>query len=138
MKKLPAFQFYPADWRKDPGIQSLDYFDRGVWHEILCILHESPERGYLLMPDKSPMPDTILARILGLAVPKLQNSLKRIAFAGVSSRSEKGVLLNRRMVRDEELREVRSECGKLGADHGKKGGRPKGVNGKNETKETAN
>ena len=32
--KIPAFQFYPADWRKDPGVQSLSYNDRGIWIEI--------------------------------------------------------------------------------------------------------
>lgn len=47
--KLPAFQFYPGDWRKDPGVQSLSFHDRGVWHEMLCLMHESEERGKLTL-----------------------------------------------------------------------------------------
>lgn len=46
--KMPAFQFYPADWRKDPGIQALDRHDRSVWFDMLCIMHESDERGSTL------------------------------------------------------------------------------------------
>ena len=48
-KKLPAFLFYPGDWRKDPGVQSMDYEERGVWHELLCIMHESENRGMLTL-----------------------------------------------------------------------------------------
>lgn len=63
--KLPAMQFYPADWRKDPGVQCLSFEDRGIWFEIICLMHESPRRGYLLMPNGSPMMTTSLARIIG-------------------------------------------------------------------------
>ena len=60
--RLPAFQFYPADWRKDPGVQSLDYETRGIWWEIICLLHESDERGVLLLNGK-PMPEDALCRL---------------------------------------------------------------------------
>ncbi len=45
--KLPAFQFYPGDWLKDPAVRSLPLEARGLWIDLLCIMHESDRRGYL-------------------------------------------------------------------------------------------
>lgn len=118
-KKTPAFQFYPADWRKDPGVQSLSFEDRGIWHEIICLMHESPRRGVLLMPNGAPMMTVSLARILGTSTPKLIKSLARIEKSGVSDReAATGALMNRRMVRDEvkrkEISEERKRVGAIG------------------------
>lgn len=114
--KLPALQFYPGDWRKDPGVQSLNYFDRGVWFEILCLMHESSERGKLLLNGK-PMPDDALATILGLDKQILTTTLNTLLTYGVASRDgETGALINRRMVKDETLRQVRTEAGKKGGN----------------------
>jgi hypothetical protein len=113
--KLPAFQFYPADWRKDPGVQSLSFHDRGIWFEILCLMHESEQRGKLLLNGK-PMPDDALARLLGLDKQNLTKTLTTLLEYGVASRDEQGALMNRRMVRDEELRKIRQESGKLGGN----------------------
>lgn len=114
--KLPAIQFYPADWRKDPGVQALDYFDRGVWFEILCLMHESSERGKLLL-NGEPMPDDALARVLGLDNQTLTKVLTTLLRFGVASRDQgTGALINRRMVKDENLRQKRAECGKKGGN----------------------
>lgn len=114
--KLPALQFYPGDWRKDPGVQSLNYFDRGVWFEILCLMHESCERGKLLL-NGQPMPDDALATILGLDKQILTTTLNTLLTYGVASRDEEtGALINRRMVKDEDLRQKRTEAGKLGGN----------------------
>jgi hypothetical protein len=123
--KLPAFQFYPGDWRKDPGIQSLTLEQRGAWLEMMCLMHESERRGYLMLNGK-PFPEDSLARLLGLQEEDLlnQNSTKGISYLltllvdrGVASRDqETGVIYCRRMVRDEQLRKTRAECGKQGGN----------------------
>jgi hypothetical protein len=114
--KRPSFQFYPADWRKDPGVQSLSYHDRGVWFEIICLLHESEERGKLLLNGK-PMPEDALARLLGLDKQKLNQTLSILIEFGVAQRCEEtGALMNRRMVRDETLSRIRAESGKMGGN----------------------
>jgi len=116
VSKLPSIQFYPADWRKDPGIRALSYEDRGIWFEILCIMHESEQRGVLLLNGKS-MSNTALAHILGLDKQTLTKALTNILEVGVASLDEEsGALINRRMVRDEKLRQVRTNCGKLGGN----------------------
>jgi hypothetical protein len=114
--KMPAFQFYPADWRKDPGVQALDFHDRGVWFEILCIMHESDERGVLLLNGR-PMPEPALARMLGLDNQILTTTLTNLVTYGVASRRESdGALVSRRMVKDEALCQVRREAGKKGGN----------------------
>lgn len=114
--KLPAFQFYPADWRKDPAVQSLSYFDRGVWLEILCLMHESEQRGKLLLNGKK-MPEEALARLLGLDKQILTKTLNTLLEYGVASINEEtGALISRRMVRDEEIRKIRTEAGRKGGN----------------------
>lgn len=116
MSKLPAIQFYPGDWRKDPGVQALSFHDRGVWFEILLLMHESDERGKLKLNGK-PMPTEALGRLLGLDNQNLTTTITKLLEYGVASTCEEsGALICRRMVRDEELREVRKKCGKMGGN----------------------
>jgi len=120
MAKLPAFQFYPADWRKDLGVQSLTFYERGVWFEILCLMHDSEDRGKLVLNGK-PMSDEMIARLLGLDKQGFLKTVTTLLEAGVASRDGTGALTNRRMVRDERIRQIRKEAGK-------KGGNPNLVN----------
>lgn len=113
-KKLPAIQFYPGDWRKDPGIQALDYESRGIWFEILLLMHESESRGKLMLNGQA-MPDEALANILGLNVAKLQQTLSKLLSYGVAKlEQDTKVLICRRMCRDQALREVRINAGSKG------------------------
>lgn len=114
--KLPAFQFYPGDWRKDPGVQSLDYESRGVWFEILCLLHESTPRGMLMLAGKA-MTEEALARLLGLDKDHLKQILSKLSEHGVSSvNPDTGALCSRRMMKDENLRQIRQNAGKKGGN----------------------
>jgi hypothetical protein len=114
MGKLPFWQFYPGDWRKDPGVQALDYETRGIWFEILLLMFESTDRGKLLL-NGLPMPDEALANILGLEVAKVQQTVSKLLSYGVASICQNtGALMNRRMSHDEYLRHVRAKAGRLG------------------------
>ena len=116
MSKLPAIQFYPGDWRKDPGVQALSFHDRGVWFEIILLMHESDERGKLLLNGK-PMPEQALARLLGLDNQNLTNTLTTLLDFGVASRCEEtGAIMCRRMLRDENLRNIRKEARSKGGN----------------------
>lgn len=114
MAKLPALQFYPGDWKKDMGVQSLSFHDRAVWFEMLLLMHESEERGRLVLNGRA-MPTPILARILGIEISTLESALKAILDYGVAGEDE-GVIFCRRMVRDEEKRTSQSSAGKLGGN----------------------
>lgn len=115
-KKLPAIQFYPGDWRKDPGVQALSYHDRGIWFEILLLMFESSKRGKLLLNGRA-MPTEALARLLGLDEQVLSQTLTRLIEFGVASQDkDTGVMICRRMVRDEKLKAIRSKSGLLGGN----------------------
>jgi uncharacterized phage protein (TIGR02220 family) len=114
--KMPAMQFYPADWRKDLAVQALDYFERGVWFEMLCLMHESSERGVLLL-NGFPMPDEVTARLLGLDNQTFNQTLGKLLTYGVAKRrGADNAIFNKRMVEDEKLCQIRREAGKLGGN----------------------
>jgi len=114
--KLPALQFYPGDWRKDPGVQALSRHDRSVWFDILLIMHESDERGILLLAGK-PMPEDALARMLFLDNQEVNQILGTLLAYGVASRrDDDGAIYCRRMVRDEHLMQIRRNAGKMGGN----------------------
>ena len=64
-KKLPAFQFYPGDWMKDPSLRSCSLPARGLWIDLLCLMHESPVRGFLMLTNDVAMHDEHIARCVG-------------------------------------------------------------------------
>lgn len=133
--KRPSFQFYPADWRKDPALAACSLAARGLWMELLCIAHESERYGYLSINGKAMTPAQ-LARIVGETPALVTKLLREIEDAGVLSRTEDGIIFSRRMVRDEELRNIRAANGVKGAEHGKKGA-SHGVKGGRPVKATA-
>jgi hypothetical protein len=114
--KLPAIQFYGGDWRKDMGVQSLSYHHRGIWFEILLLMHESERRGLLLLNGRA-MSDDELSRVLGLDNQNTTKAITELLTSGVASRDPKtDALMSRRMVRDQRLREIRQKVGKLGGN----------------------
>ncbi|WP_052573898.1 hypothetical protein [Haloferula sp. BvORR071] len=128
--KRPAFQFYPADWRKDAALQSCSVAARGLWIEMMCIAHECLPYGHLTVNGK-PMARTQIARLTGMGEATFKRLLGELIQAGVCSVAEDGTIFSRRMVRDETLRAKRVEGGQAGGvhgpkgkEHGSKGGRP--------------
>lgn len=115
-KKLPAMQFYPGDWRRDVGVQSLSFHDRGVWFEMLMLMHGSERRGVLVLNGQA-MTDEMIARAIGLDNHTFNQTLATLLRTGVANREdESGAVMNRRMVRDEQVRKVHAACGAKGGN----------------------
>lgn len=113
--KRPAFQFYPADWRKDAALQSCSLAARGLWIEAMCIAHECEPYGHLVVNGRA-MTAAQLGRLVGLTERECARLLADLDDAGVLSRLADGTIFSRRMVRDERLRNVRAEAGRLGGN----------------------
>lgn len=114
--KAPSMQWYPADWRKDTAVQMLSFHDRGVWFELINIMHESAERGVLVI-NGVPMPEDALSRLLGLDKQTFNQTLSNLLTYGVAKqRDEDGAIYCKRMVEDEKLSQVRRNAGKLGGN----------------------
>jgi len=50
--RRPSFQFYPADWRNNAKLRRCSFAERGVWLEVMCLMHDSEEYGLLRWPLK--------------------------------------------------------------------------------------
>lgn len=116
MTKNPWIKFYPSDWRSDPRLRMCGVAARGLWIEMLCLMHEAIPYGHLLIEGKAPN-DTQLAMLAGIPLDQVTNLLGELESAGVFSRSSKGVIYSRRLVRDE--KRVRNS-----QKNGQKGGNP--------------
>ena len=115
MPKLPSFQFYPADWRKDPRLSSVSKSAKGLWMDMLCLMFESEKRGYLQVNGKAPTEEQ-LARMTNCTTAELSQWFSELKEAGVFSQTRDSIVLSRRMVRDEDIRKKREVAGKLGGN----------------------
>tara|TARA_R110000868_G_scaffold187781_3_gene430397 strand:+ start:5799 stop:6629 length:831 start_codon:yes stop_codon:yes gene_type:complete len=130
--KRPSFQFYPADWRNNAKLRRCSWEARGVWIELLGLLHDSDNYGVLSWPLKE------IAQALGAPL----KAIKELVDKGVLYGIEKGecepfvytprsgrkngdpvelvpaqqgpVWFSPRMVRDEYVRTVRGESTRFG------------------------
>jgi len=116
MAKLPAFQFYPGDWMKDPELRSCSIFARGLLVDILCLMHEANPRGHLCFDGEKPWSNSqIVAAICGNeSIEDKMAGLNELLDRGVLKRNSAGIVYSARMVRDEKLRLERSKAGSKG------------------------
>lgn len=113
----PWMKFYPQDWRADERLRLCSLAARGLWIEMLAIMHRSERYGSLLIGNLAPTDEQLAMQVGG--PPDLVSSLLgELERAGVFSRTSKGVIYSRRMFRDKK----RAETAKK---NGKKGGNPK-------------
>jgi hypothetical protein len=113
--KRPAFQVYPADWRKDSALQACSPIARGLWWELVCVMHECQPYGHLTINGKAAS-EAQGAALVHYPIGLYRKALAELEEAGVPSRTASGILFSRRMVRDERIRNSRAEGGKLGGN----------------------
>jgi hypothetical protein len=115
--KRPAFQFYAGDWQRDTSVQACGLAARGLWIEMLCVMHQAEPRGYLVV-NNNPPPPGVLARLVGGSPEEVAALISELERNGVFDRTESGVIFSRRMVRDEAERLKAAEYGSMGASAG--------------------
>lgn len=103
----PWLKFYPRDWRGDQGLRAVSIAARGLWIEMLCIMHEASPYGHLILGGRAVSND-VLARVGGLGAEECGALVAELESAGVLSRTRKGIIYSRRMVKDHN----RSETGR--------------------------
>lgn len=120
-KRQPWIKFYPADWRADPKLHLCGLAARGLWVEMLGLMHEAEPYGHLLVNAVSPSPRQ-LAAFMGVREREVMALLAELESADVFSRTDAGVIYSRRMVRDKAKAEEASAYGKGGGNPKLKGG----------------
>jgi hypothetical protein len=97
----PWLKFYPSDWRADPALRMCSLAARGLWMEMLCLMHEAEPRGSLLINGRS-INSKQLAALCGVSLRDVVACLSQLEAAGVFSREDNRTVYSRRMRRDEE------------------------------------
>ena len=113
--KRPSFQFYPSDWLRDTALRSCSTGARGLWMDMICFMHEGTPYGHLKVGDKVILPSN-LARMVGDSVEVVSDWLLELSQAGVYETTEDGVIYSKRMIRDENLRQIRAAGGSKGGN----------------------
>jgi hypothetical protein len=113
----PWFKFYPADWKADDQLKLCSASARGLWVEMLCICHHATPYGHLLINGQPPT-DTQLSVLTGIALEEITRLMGELQTREIFSRTAKGVIYSRKMVRD-------AQKASEGRKYGKKGGNPK-------------
>lgn len=104
--KKPAYQWYPGDWRKDPGVRALSSEAKAFWREALDVLFESPTRGRFTATKEG------WAAATGFPVSWVEKFIVDnlcLKVADVTDCDGSVTLCNRRMFREEQEAEAERE-----------------------------
>ena len=140
MAKHPWLKWFPNDWLGDEAVRACSLAAKGLWIDMLCLMHKSRKRGHLLIGDRPPTAAE-LARMTGASEDHVIHLLDELKTAGVFSQNDDGIIVSRRMVRDEKKAKkcaiagrkgggnpaLRNESTFIGVDKGDDKGDHKGV-----------
>ena len=82
---------------------------------MICYMHEGNPYGVLKVGNKVILAPN-LAAMIGATLEDTEGWLHELESAGVFDRGENGEIMSRRMIRDENLRNIRASGGKLGGN----------------------
>ena len=119
MTDQPWMKFYPRDWRADQALRVSSLAARGLWMEMLCVMHEASPYGHLLVAGQ-PVGNAVLARLVGATVEEVEALLLELQGAGVFRLTRQGVVYSKRMT-DDHKRAVKGRKDKLEALEKSKG-----------------
>jgi hypothetical protein len=117
-------KFVWSDWANDPALKLCSLAAQGLWMRLLCIAHDANPRGHVLVNGRKPT-DEELVTITGIgtkgtrlvrSVYQFRTLVVQLIENGVCSQTADGVLVSRRMVRDEEIHERAVNAGKKGGN----------------------
>jgi AraC-like DNA-binding protein len=104
MSRRPWFPFYPADWLGDQRLMLCSLPARGLWLDMMALMHDGEPYGHLAYGGRTLSPEE-LARARGISARQCQRLLGELLGNGVCGQTENGTYFSRRMVRDQAERE---------------------------------
>lgn len=112
----PWMKFYTSDWRNDPALKMCSMAARGLWIEMICLMHQATPYGHLLVNGQCPT-DTQLAVLVGAPSDQIAALLGELDTAGIFSRTREGVIYSRKLSR-------MAKKAATARNNGRKGGNP--------------
>jgi len=98
---FPFIQFFIRDWLSDPAVSMLTPAARGVWFDLICVMHEQGRSGELRGTTD------LLARVARCSTAELAQALTEFQATGaadVTDRNGTVTVVNRRMKRESDRR----------------------------------
>ena len=92
--KRPSIQWYTGDWLKDPALGQCSPATRGIWMDMICLMHENGETGELVGTPES------LARVCRCTTEEMRIALAELEgtkTADVPLCPQGVLVINRRM-----------------------------------------
>ncbi len=128
--KRPSFQFYTADWQGNSNLKRCTHEEKGIWMDILCLMHDQEEYGILRWNLKE------IAQAVGASFSKIKALVTKGVLKGSDAGCEDYIYTPRsgrkdgipvilipkqdgsiwyssRMVRDEYVRTIRGESSRF-------------------------
>lgn len=112
----PWLKFYTTDWQADPALRMCGMAARGLWVEMICLMHEATPYGHLLVNGQSPT-EAQLAVLAGTTPDQITALLGELEAAGVFSRTRTHVIYSRKLTR-------MAKKAATARNNGRKGGNP--------------
>lgn len=113
--KQPWLKFYPNDWRADRALGMCSMAARGLWMEMICLMHEGEPYGTLVV-NGTKIDERSLGHLVRADPRSIKVWLKELERFKVFERDESGTIFSKRMVRDHKRSQTYSANGKAGGN----------------------
>lgn len=109
-------KFFWADWQSDIALRLCSLAAQGLWMRMLCVCAQADPKGYMRVAGKA-LGSADIAALCGRPEEEVIRLLEELQTRGVFSRDRRGVIYNRRMIRD-------TKKARIARENGSKGGNP--------------
>jgi len=135
--RRPSFQFYPGDWTSNSNLRRCSHAEKGIWIDVMCLLHDQEEYGIVRWPLKeiAQAVNCTVSALKGLVTKGIlkgadaPNNAESFIYVPRSGRKDGDpvtlvptqvgpIWYSSRMVKDEYVRTVRGEGSRFGAGDG--------------------
>ncbi|MGI6337851.1 MAG: hypothetical protein ACOXZV_00545 [Bacteroidales bacterium] len=121
LRDQPYLPLYIQDFITDEKLIECSASATGVYIRLMCIMHKSDDYGMILLKQKDKQDQSTLqnfaikiARFMPYTVTEIKDGLAELLENGVIQIIGSNKMVQKRMVRDNEISEIRSKAGKKG------------------------
>ncbi|CAI3960532.1 DUF1376 family (YdaU), partial [Commensalibacter communis] len=109
-------KFYWDDWANDGALQSCNLTAQGLWMHLLRVMFNNERQGYLQINNKA-MSALQLSKLTGLDSRTIKKQLSILIENNVCSVDENGIVFSRRMVRESQSKNRKSNVSATSTQH---------------------
>lgn len=117
-RRDPWLKFFPVDWQADEALQMCSLAARGLWLELILLMHKAQPYGHLIINGRTPTIDELIRRLRPKSKKEFLDAFAELKANNVCSVTGEGVMFSRRMAR-------RSGRVSASRENGQRGGRPR-------------